>query len=69
MRKLLARFRSDTSGAVSVDWVVLTAGVAALGAGAASVVFDGSSDLGELIKEQLSVEEGGSGGGESDQSE
>ncbi|WP_380788450.1 Flp family type IVb pilin [Seohaeicola saemankumensis] len=30
MMNFLKRFREDSSGAVSVDWVVLTAGVVAL---------------------------------------
>ena len=30
MMNFLKRFRDDSSGAVSVDWVVLTAGVVAL---------------------------------------
>lgn len=57
MRRLLQRFRVDTHGAVTVDWVVLSAGVLALGAGAASLIFDGSSDLGEAIRTSLSVED------------
>ena len=57
MRKLLNRFRTDTHGAVSVDWIVLTAGVVALGAGAASMVFEGSDELGEAINASLSTTE------------
>ncbi|MCH2077700.1 MAG: hypothetical protein MK180_12630 [Rhodobacteraceae bacterium] len=55
MRALLNRFRTDTYGAVSLDWIVLTAGVVALGAGAASMVFEGSEDLGEAINASLST--------------
>lgn len=61
MRELFKRFRHDTQGAISVDWVVLTAGVIALAAGAASVVFDGSQDLSEALRSTLSPTEDGSG--------
>ncbi|MEM1375569.1 MAG: hypothetical protein AAGF78_14440 [Pseudomonadota bacterium] len=53
MLRLLASFRTDTRGAVTVDWIVLTAGVLALGAGAVSLIFNGSNDLGEAIKTSL----------------
>ncbi|MEM6277379.1 MAG: hypothetical protein AAF714_10565 [Pseudomonadota bacterium] len=53
MLRLLERFRKDTHGAVTVDWIVLSAGVLALGVGAASLIFDGSSDLGEAIRTSL----------------
>ncbi len=56
MRKLLSQLGPDTHGAVSVDWIVLTAGIIALGAGAASVVVDGTSNLGDEINAGLQVE-------------
>lgn len=62
MLKLVRRFRADTQGAVTIDWVVLTAGIVALGAGAGSIIFDGSSGLAEAISSQLSADEGASGG-------
>lgn len=43
MIKFIKNFRKDDSGAVTVDWVVLTAAVAAL-AGAAYSAIDGASD-------------------------
>lgn len=43
MIKFIKNFRKDDSGAVTVDWVVLTAAVAAL-AGAAYTAIDGASD-------------------------
>ena len=44
MRRLLQRFRDDTDGAVTVDWIVLTVGVIALAAGAGSLITDGTQD-------------------------
>ena len=43
MIKFIKNFRKDDSGAVTVDWVVLTAAVAAL-AGAAYTAIDGAND-------------------------
>ncbi|WP_027259859.1 MULTISPECIES: Flp family type IVb pilin [Leisingera] len=47
-------FRKDESGAVTVDWVVLTAAVAALGGVVYTAVQDGastlSSDTGSYLK-------------------
>ena len=43
MIKFIKNFRKDDSGAVTVDWVVLTAAVAAL-AGAAYTAIDGATD-------------------------
>lgn len=67
MCKLLERFRTDTDGSVSADWVVLAAGVVALGAGAASVIFDGTSDLGEMVADQLAADDAGEGVDSADQ--
>ncbi|MEL6607502.1 MAG: hypothetical protein AAFO58_07465 [Pseudomonadota bacterium] len=53
MRRFIERFTKDKSGAVSVDWIVLTAGVVALGAGAASMVVDGSGDTATSISDRL----------------
>jgi Flp pilus assembly pilin Flp len=38
MKRVLERFRRDESGAVTVDWVVLTAAALALGLGAATII-------------------------------
>ena len=58
MRQLLSRFTRDREGAVSVDWIVLTAGVIGLAAGAGSVVFDGTVDIGDAISAALSGDDG-----------
>ena len=44
-------FKNDESGAVTVDWVVLTAAVAGLGLAVASVV--GTADLGTKITDAV----------------
>jgi Flp pilus assembly pilin Flp len=45
MIKFIKNFRKDDSGAVTVDWVVLTAAVAALAGAAYTAIEDGSSTL------------------------
>jgi Flp pilus assembly pilin Flp len=54
MIKFFKNFRKDESGAVTVDWVVLTAAVVALAGAAYQSISDGASDLtsttGEFIK-------------------
>lgn len=45
MIKFIKNFRKDDSGAVTVDWVVLTAAVAALAGAVFTAVQDGAEDL------------------------
>jgi len=45
MIKFIKNFRKDDSGAVTVDWVVLTAAVAALAGAAYTAIETGSSNL------------------------
>lgn len=45
MIKLLKTFRKDEDGAVTVDWVVLTAAVVLLAGAAYQAIEDGSSAL------------------------
>lgn len=45
MLKFLKAFRKDEDGAVTVDWVVLTAAVVALAGVAYQAIEDGASDL------------------------
>jgi len=49
----LNHFLSDDSGAVTVDWVVLTAGITGLGMATVGVVSTGMSDLSGDINAQL----------------
>ena len=45
MIKFIKNFRKDEAGAVTVDWVVLTAAVVGLSAAAYSSIKTGSTDL------------------------
>ena len=45
MIKFIKNFRKDDSGAVTVDWVVLTAAVAALAGAAYTAIETGSTNL------------------------
>lgn len=49
IRKNFSRFLQDESGAVTVDWVVLTAAIVGLAASAALVVGPGMSALSTQI--------------------
>ena len=54
--KLAKTFRNDESGAVTVDWVVLTAAIVGLGIAVYGVVSNGIQDLSKDIDTQLSTE-------------
>ncbi|MEP1356450.1 MAG: hypothetical protein ABJX32_11125 [Tateyamaria sp.] len=45
MTQFIKKFHRDESGAVTVDWVVLTAAVVALAAGIVAVLVDGSAGV------------------------
>ena len=45
MLKFIKKFRRDEDGAVTVDWVVLTAAVVALAGAAYTSIQNGASDL------------------------
>ena len=47
MQKFFNKFRKDEDGAVTVDWVVLTAAVVGLAAAAYSSIEDGAEELTE----------------------
>ncbi len=51
--KLAKTFRNDESGAVTVDWVVLTAAIVGLGIAVYGVVSGGIQDLSQDIDNQL----------------
>ncbi len=51
--KMLRSFKADDSGAVTVDWVVLTAAIVGLGIAVLAVVDDGVSNLSSDISNQL----------------
>ncbi|MDA7965880.1 hypothetical protein [Ruegeria sp.] len=55
MIKFIKNFRKDEDGAVTVDWVVLTAAVVALAAIAYNQVRDGASELAGNVESALSA--------------
>lgn len=53
MTKLFKNFFADESGAVTVDWVVLTAAIVGLGIAVMASVSGGLQDLSGDIRDQL----------------
>ena len=45
MKRFLTKFRGNERGAVTVDWVVIVAGVVALGVAAMSLIETEATDL------------------------
>ncbi|WP_299031181.1 hypothetical protein [uncultured Sulfitobacter sp.] len=56
MQSFLHHFMRDTQGAVTVDWVVLTAAVVGLGLMAAVNIANGTTEIGGNLGEFLSTE-------------
>lgn len=54
MKHLTVRFLSDEHGAVTLDWVVLTASIVALGVGAIALLININTDMGVKIGNSLS---------------
>ena len=54
MTQLIHFFQDDESGAVTVDWVVLTAAVVGLGIGVIGVIADGSTGMAGSVDTALS---------------
>jgi len=52
--KLFKNFKNDESGAVTVDWVVLTAAIVGLGIAVMATVSNGVQNLSSDIDTQLS---------------
>ncbi|MEO0752842.1 MAG: hypothetical protein AAFY25_13700 [Pseudomonadota bacterium] len=55
MIKFIKNFRKDEDGAVTVDWVVLTAAVVGLGVAGVSTVSGGIGSLATAIQEGVST--------------
>ena len=53
MLNFIKNFRNDEDGAVTVDWVVLTAAMVVLGVLIAGTVRDGASDLADDVATDL----------------
>ncbi|KAA9010308.1 Flp family type IVb pilin [Histidinibacterium aquaticum] len=60
MQKFIKKFRRDEDGAVTVDWVVLTAAIVGLGVAVMGTVKGGVEDLGDKISSSLSSQTVGS---------
>ncbi|WP_281983713.1 Flp family type IVb pilin [Thalassorhabdomicrobium marinisediminis] len=56
MLGMLKTFRADEDGAVTVDWVVLTALVVGLGILVLAIIGEGTVALSEKISSQLSAQ-------------
>ncbi len=56
MLNMIKNFAADESGAVTVDWVVLTAAIVGLGLAVMSVVSDGTEALTNKIGTQLTTQ-------------
>ena len=59
LRKLFKSFRADESGAVTVDWVVLTAAIVGLGMVVMQTVGGGITQLGDEIVDNLGERQAG----------
>ncbi|MEO1138640.1 MAG: hypothetical protein AAFW87_04205 [Pseudomonadota bacterium] len=55
MLKLLKKFAASDDGAVTVDWVVLTAAVVGLGGGAIQAVSSGTGALGSSVSTSVAT--------------
>ncbi|AKS45297.1 MAG: hypothetical protein KIH44_003380 [Octadecabacter sp.] len=56
MLNFIKNFRNDEDGAVTVDWVVLTAAIVGLGIAVLTSVGNGTTALGDKISSQLSAQ-------------
>ena len=69
MKALINNFLRDEDGAVTVDWVVLTAAIVGLGLVIGSTVGQSTADLAEVIADELTEDvitqytQSGAGGG------
>ncbi|MBL3701906.1 hypothetical protein GI582_04260 [Sulfitobacter sp. BDSS02] len=66
MNKFLNKFRKDEDGAVTVDWVVLTAAVVALAGAAYTSISSGTTSLTESTGSFISGKSPSGSGGESE---
>ena len=56
MLKFIEKFRKDEEGAVTVDFVVLTAAIVVLGLAVGSAIYDGATGLANEIENELGVQ-------------
>ena len=55
MLNFIKNFRNDEDGAVTVDWVVLTAALVALGLAVGTTVSTGATDLATQVVDDMGV--------------
>lgn len=60
MERFFKKFVKEDKGAVTVDWVVLTAGVVGLAAAVIGAIYDGNSDLASESGSYLTSRQAGS---------
>ena len=53
MKRFFARFRTNERGAVTVDWVVIVAGVLSLGVAVMTLIETEATDLATTTGEQI----------------
>ena len=53
LKSLITRFRKDEDGAVTVDWVVLTAGLVILAAALGTTISNGVNESAKIISDDL----------------
>ncbi len=63
MLKFIENFRNDEDGAVTVDFVVLTAAIVVLGLAVGTAVSSGAGDLANRIETELDAQNTGPNGG------
>jgi Flp pilus assembly pilin Flp len=61
MLNFIKNFRADEDGAVTVDWVVLTAAIVGLGIAVLTTVSNGANDLATGIGDELTLQGGAVG--------
>jgi Flp pilus assembly pilin Flp len=61
MLNFIKTFRADEDGAVTVDWVVLTAAIVGLGIAVLTTVSGGANDLADGIGAELTAQGGAVG--------
>lgn len=57
MKMVLQRFKRDEEGAVTVDWVVLTAAIVGLGVAVITTIGNGAMDTSSGVGARLSSQE------------
>lgn len=57
-RQIVERFASCRSGAVTVDWVALSAAIVIAGMGVGYTIFDGAGEVGVTVQDNIGLHSG-----------